>query len=134
MLDIHRVGVEIKDPQSKESVKKLLDCFVQAYTYTFCEFDGVRPSFIVVYPEIEKFFEHDWIHKYSRSDNEQPTHREMSILKRLMQRANIGELKISKDQYTFNFASERFFDSKRGRSKIKGLGLKRYVGSQKSKT
>jgi hypothetical protein len=104
-LDVEAIGVETKDPSSKKSVKKLLDC------------DGVRPSFIVVYPEIEKFFEHDWIHKYSRSDNEKPTRREMSLLKRLIQRENVGEFIISKDQYTFNFASARFFDSKRGDQK-----------------
>lgn len=131
-FDVEAVGVEIKDPKSKESVKKLLDCVVQAYTYTFCEFDGVRPAFIMVYPEIEKFFEHDWINKYSRSDNEKPTRREMNLLKRLMQRANVGELIISEDKYTFKFAFARFFDSKRGRSKVKGLGLNRYVGSQKT--
>ncbi|MEW6325997.1 MAG: hypothetical protein AB1487_00110 [Thermodesulfobacteriota bacterium] len=54
-FDEDAIGIEIKDPESKESVKKLLDCVVQAYTYTFCEFDGVRPSFVLIYPEIEKF-------------------------------------------------------------------------------
>lgn len=133
-FDVEAVGVEIKDPKSKESVKKLLDSVVQAYTYTFCQFDGVRPAFIMVYPEVQKFFEQDWIHKYSKSSNEKPSRREMNLLKRLMQRANVGELIISEDKYTFKFAFTRFFDSKRGRSKVKGLGLNRYVGSKKSKT
>ncbi len=133
-FDVEAIGIEIKDPQSKESVKKLLNCVVQAYTYTFCEFDGVRPAFILLYPEIEKFFEHDWIHKYSKSNNEKPSHREINLLRRLMQRANIGELIISDDQYTFKFAFARFFDSRRGRSKVKGLGLNRYVGSRKTKS
>ena len=43
-FDVDAIGVEVKDPQSKESVKKLLDCVVQAYTYTFCEFDGATPQ------------------------------------------------------------------------------------------
>ena len=132
-FDVDAIGVEIKDPQSKESVKKLLDCVVQAYTYTFCEFDGVRPSFILIYPEIEKFFSYDWQNKYTSSEREKPTNREINLLKRLMQRANVGELIISEDKYTFKFAFARFFDSKRGRSKVEGLGLNRYIGSQKSK-
>ena len=133
-FDVDAIGIEIKDPQSKESVKKLLDCVVQAYTYTFCEFDGVRPSFILIYPEIEKFFKYDWENKYSKSENEKPTNREMNLLKRLMQRANVGELIVSDEKYTFKFAFARFFDSVKGRSKVKGLGLNRYVGSQKLKT
>lgn len=133
-FDVDAIGIEIKDPKSKESVKKLLDCVVQAYTYTFCEFDGVRPSFILIYPEVEKFFNHDWVNKYASSESEKPTNREINLLKRLMQRANVGELIISKEKYTFKFAFARFFDSQKGRSKIKGLGLNRYVGSQKAKT
>lgn len=133
-LDVDAIGVEIKDPESKESVKKLLDCVIQAYTYTFCEFDDVRPSFVLIYPEIEKFFIHDWHNKYSKSEKEKPIIREMNLLKRLMQRANVGELIISEDKYIFKFASSRFFDSKKGRSKVAGLGLNRYVGSQISKT
>lgn len=132
-FDVDAIGIEIKDTKSKESVKKLLDCVVQAYTYTFCEFDGVRPSFILVYPEIEKFFNYDWLNKYASAESEKPN-REINLLKRLMQRANVGELILSKDKFTFKFASARFFDSMKGRSKIKGLGLNRYVGSQKSKT
>jgi len=133
-FDVDAIGVEIKDPRSKESVKKLLDCVVQAYTYTFCEFDRVRPAFILIYPEVENFFKHDWENKYSKSENEKPTNREVNLLKRLMQRANVGELIVEEDKYTFKFAFTRFFDSMKGRSKVKGLGLNRYVGSQKSKT
>ena len=51
-----------------------------------------------------------------------------------MQRANVGELIVSDEKYTFKFAFARFFDSVKGRSKVKGLGLNRYVGSQKLKT
>ena len=133
-FDVDAIGIEIKDPKSKKSVKKLLDCVLQAYTYTFCEFDGVRPSFILIYPEIEKFFNYDWTNKYAGAERERPTHRGIDLLKRLMQRANVGELMISEDKYTFKFASARFFDSQKGRSKVKGLGLNRYVGSQKIKT
>jgi hypothetical protein len=88
----------------------------------------------LIYPEIENFFNYDWENKYSRSENEKPTNCEMNLLKRLMQRANVGELIVSEDKYTFKFAFARFFDSVRGRSKVKGLGLNRYVGSQKLKT
>ncbi|MDH1472753.1 hypothetical protein [Shewanella sp. GD03713] len=132
-FDVEAVGVEIKDPQSKESVKKLLDCVMQSYTYTFCEFDGVRPAFVLIYPEIEKFFEEDWVNKYGSNMQEAPTSREKRLLRRLMQRANVGELKINENQvFIFDFGAGPFFRSDKGRSKIKGIGLNRYVGSQKN--
>lgn len=93
-LDVNAIGIEIKDPKSKESVKKLLDCVMQAYTYSFCEFDGVRPDFILIYPNVEKFFDYDWNNKYKNAISEEPTKREISLLRRLMQRANVGELII----------------------------------------
>ncbi|ENI8077364.1 hypothetical protein M2H04_20375 [Vibrio vulnificus] len=131
-FDVEAVGIEIKDPQSKESVKKLLDCVMQSYTYTFCEFDGVRPAFVLIYPEIEKFFEEDWVNKYDRSEREEPTKREKRLLRRLMQRANVGELKIKpNNEFVFDFGAGPFFRSDKGRSNIKGIGLNRYVGSQK---
>ncbi|POB87425.1 hypothetical protein CRN40_09850 [Vibrio vulnificus] len=131
-FDVEAVGIEIKDPQSKESVKKLLDCVMQSYTYTFCEFDGVRPAFVLIYPEIEKFFEEDWVNKYDSKEREAPTLREKRLLRRLMQRANVGELKIKpNNEFAFDFGAGPFFRSDKGRSKIKGIGLNRYVGSQK---
>ncbi|MCH4247016.1 MAG: hypothetical protein LKF82_04130 [Acinetobacter populi] len=134
-FDIEAIGVEIKDPQSKESVKKLLNCVMQAYTYSFCEFDGVRPDFILIYPNIEKFFEYDWCNKYKYSSMEEPTKREINLLRRLMQRANVGELiieKLEQRKYIFKFHGGPFFSSIKGRSKIRGIGLNRYIGSQKT--
>ncbi|MGF1747068.1 hypothetical protein [Vibrio minamisatsumaniensis] len=105
---------------------------MQSYTYTFCEFDGVRPAFVLIYPEVEKFFEEDWVNKYDRSEREEPTMREKRLLRRLMQRANVGELKIKpNNEFVFDFGAGPFFRSDKGRSKIKGIGLNRYVGSQK---
>ncbi len=130
-FDVDAFGIELKDPQSNESVKKYLDCVIQAYTYTLCEFDGMRPSFVLIYPQKEKFFEHDWKNKYSSSENEKPNRREMSIVGRLMQRANVGELLLTDEKIQIEFGGARFFDSVKGRSKVKGLGIKRQVGSQK---
>lgn len=131
-FDVEAFGIEIKDPESKESVKKLLDCVMQSYTYTFCEFDGVRPAFVLIYPEIEKFFDEDWVNKYNSSEQEKPTSREKRLLRRLMQRANVGELKIKENkEFMLNFSAGPFFRSDTGRSKVKGIGLNRYVGSQK---
>lgn len=134
-FDVDAIGIEIKDPQSKESVKKLLNCVMQAYTYSFCEFDGVRPAFILIYPDIEKFFDYDWRNKYNSAFTEEPTKREKNLLRRLMQRANVGELIIEQREqrkYIFKFHGGPFFCSVKGRSKIKGIGLNRFVGSQKN--
>ncbi len=131
-FDVDAVGIEIKDPTSKESVRKLLDCVMQSYTYTFCKFDNVRPSFVLIYPEIDKFFDYDWQNKYKGSESEKPTIEEKRILTRIMQRANVGELVIKPSDYTFKFSAGSFFNSTRGRSGIKGIGLNRYIGSQKS--
>lgn len=132
-FDVEAIGVEIKDPESKESVKKLLDCLMQSYTYTFCEFDGVRPAFVLIYPEAEKFFTYDWRNKGKGLESEKPTREEIRMVKRVMQRANVGELILRNEKYTFRFAAGPFFHSDTGRSKIKGIGLNRYVGSQKGK-
>jgi hypothetical protein len=134
-FDVEAFGIEVKDPKSKESVRKLLDCIMQAYTYGFCEFDGVRPAFVLVYPDIEKFFQHDFVHKYTESSSEQYSSRELRLMRRIMQRANVGELLLH-DQYGYEFRFEggRFFDPVRGRTKVKGLGVNRYVGSGKTRT
>ena len=133
-FDVDAIGIEIKDPQSKESVKKLLNCVMQAYTYSFCEFDGVRPAFILIYPDVEKFFDYDWRNKYNSEFTEEPTKREKYLLRRLMQRANVGELIIQQrdsKNYVFKFHGGPYFSSTKGRSKIKGIGLNRFIGSQK---
>ncbi|WP_110974538.1 hypothetical protein [Acinetobacter sp. WCHAc060042] len=82
-FDVDAIGIEIKDPQSKESVKKLLNCVMQAYTYSFCEFDGVRPAFILIYPDIEKFFDYDWRNKYNSEFTEEPTKREKKFITKI---------------------------------------------------
>ncbi|EJN6829867.1 hypothetical protein ACT7PP_003503 [Vibrio cholerae] len=131
-FDVDAIGIEIKDPQSNESVRKLLDCVMQSYTYTFCEFDGVRPAFVLIYPEIDKFFDEDWEKKHKFDERDKPTIREKRLLRRLMQRANVGELIFKQDQsYVFKFNAGPFFSSNGGRSGVKGIGLNRYVGSQK---
>jgi len=58
--------------------------------------------------------------------------REKRLLRRLMQRANVGELVFRQDEsYVFKFNAGPFFSSNDGRSGVKGIGLNRYVGSQK---
>ncbi len=133
-FDIPAFGIEVKDPESKESVSKLLDCVMQAYTYGFCEFDGERPAFVLIYPNVEKFFEYDFVNKYKNAEQERPGRRELRLLRRLMQRANVGELNLlTGGAYEFRFEGGRFYDSVRGRSGIKGLGMNRYVGSAKGR-
>ena len=48
-----------------------------------------------------------------------------------MQRANVGELILKPTKYEFRFSGGPYFDSIKGRSKITGIGLNRYIGSTK---
>ncbi|MDY0281336.1 MAG: hypothetical protein RBR35_12335 [Salinivirgaceae bacterium] len=131
-FDAKSFAIEVKSPISKESVKKLLDCIIQSYTYSLCEYQGNHPAFVLIYPDIEKFFEYDFINKYKKDPRNEFTRPEIGILRRLMQRANVGELIIDDTDYEINFAASRYFSSRKGRSKIKNLGMIRQVGSQKT--
>ncbi|WP_252150013.1 hypothetical protein [Acinetobacter cumulans] len=97
-------------------------------------FDEVRPAFILIYPDIENFFDYDWRNKYNSEFTEEPTKSEKNLLRRLMQRANVGELIIQQrdsKNFVFIFHGGPYFSSTKGRSKIKGIGLNRFIGSQK---
>lgn len=51
-----------------------------------------------------------------------------------MQRANVSELVIEQrdlKEYVFKFHGGSYFSSTKGRSKIKGIGQNRFIGSQK---
>jgi hypothetical protein len=125
-------GVEVKSPISPESVKKLLDCVFQSYTYTLCEFCGVRPDFVLIYPEAKHFFEYDFEKKYKSNERNKYHAEEIRMIRRIMQRANVGELVTSdKHRYEIQFAASRYFDPVRGQTSIEGLGTTRRVGSRK---
>lgn len=88
----------------------------------------------LLFPDIEKFFDYDWRNKYHSEFTEEPTKREKNLLRRLMQRANVGEPIIQQrdsKNYVFKFHGDPYFSSTKGRSKIKGIGLNRFIGSQK---
>lgn len=94
----------------------------------------MRPAFILIYPDIEIFFDYDWRNKYNSEFTEEPTKSEKNLLRRLMQRANVGELIIQQrdsKNFVFIFHGGPYFSSTKGRSKIKGIGLNRFIGSQK---
>lgn len=125
-------GIEVKSPVSKESVKKLLDCVLQSYTYTLCEFNGIRPDFVLIYPESKCFFDYDFENKYQGDKRNKYHPDEVKLLRRLMQRANVGELICSETyRYIIQFAASRFFDPIRGQVEVKNLGMTRRVGSRK---
>lgn len=125
-------GIEVKSPISSESVKKLLDCVLQSYTYTLCEFCGVRPDFVLIYPEAKYFFEHDFEKKYKGDERNKYRPEEIRIVRRIMQRANVGELiRSERHRYEIQFAASRYFDPIRGQTRIENLGTTRRVGSRK---
>ena len=122
--DFGSFGIEIKNPKTTGcSVKKMLDCLVQAYSYTISRFNGVIPDFVLVFPSFDKFYDENHCH--------QPNNEELKTLRRFLQRLNVGELKFEKNAYSFWFTGQRLWHSGRGRSKQKGLGLCRRYGTNK---
>ena len=130
-FDATSFAIEVKSPIAKESVRKLLDCIIQSYTYSLCQYKGIHPAFVLIYPDIEKFFEYDFINKYKRDPRNKFARSEILLLRRLMQRANVGELIIDGKDYEISFAAAYYYSSQKGRSGIKNLGMVRRVGSQK---
>jgi hypothetical protein len=125
-------GIEVKSPISSESVKKILDCIIQSYTYTLCEFRGVRPDFVLIYPEARHFFEHDFLNKYKGDERNRYRPEEVRMVRRIMQRANVGELTVSERyRYEIHFAANRYFDPVRGQTHVENIGTTRRVGSRK---
>lgn len=130
-FDAMSFAIEVKSPIANESVKKLLDCIIQAYTYFLCQYRGVHPAFVLIYPDVEKFFEYDFAYKYKKDPRNRFNGSEIIILRRLMQRANVGELIVDGRDYEINFAAAYYYSSKKGRSGIKNLGITRRIGSKK---
>ncbi|CCK81219.1 hypothetical protein [Desulfobacula toluolica] len=132
-FDAEKIAIEVKSPINKnpEAVKKLLDCISQAHSYTMCKHNGEYIDFVLIYPAIELFFEYDFIYKYKSDPRNKYTRQEINLLHRVLQRANIGSLKINQESYQINFAGTRFYSPEKGRSKIKNLGKIRRIGSQK---
>ncbi|MDP2804884.1 MAG: hypothetical protein Q8O24_02975 [Gallionellaceae bacterium] len=130
-FDATKIAIEVKSPIKKESVKQLLDCMSQAHSYTLCTHENEFIDFIVIYPAIQLFFDYDFEHKYKLDQRSKYHRSEVSILHRVMQRANIGSLEITNESYRFSFAGSRFYSPEKGRSKIKNLGMVRRIGSRK---
>jgi hypothetical protein len=131
-FEIDCFAIEVKSPDTgNEPVKKLLDCILQSYTYTLCDFNGSRPKFTLIYPEARSFFIAQSPSKYI--DEHSPlVEPDIDILKRIMQRANVGDLVESKRfLYEFRFSRNRMFDPVRGRTKVKNMGSLRRIGSRK---
>ncbi|QTN41452.1 hypothetical protein [Marinobacter salsuginis] len=127
-------AVEVKSPDvGREPIKKLLDCVLQSYSYTLCDFKGLRPKFTLIYPEPRMFFCAQKPEKYTGQHNPM-NEPEIDIVKRLMQRANVGELVEDKNfGYEFRFSRNRMYDPVRGPSKVANLGSVRRIGSRKVK-
>jgi len=132
-FDASVFGIEVKSPLGcKEKDKKLLDAVIQAHSYTMCRFNGKIPSFVLIYPEIKYFFLKHPELPIGECPEDYESYQEVRTVRRLMQRANVGELRLLPgDNYKIFFGDCRYYDTKRGRSKIKNLGMVRRIGSQK---
>jgi hypothetical protein len=123
--------VEVKSPECKESVKRLLDAILQSFTYSLSKFEGRQPDFGLLYPPIVSFFEWDRAHKYADQPNNAYQPGEARILGRLIQRGNVGEIHERQGSYEFRFGGSFFFSPAKGQTKEKNLGTVRRVGSRK---
>ncbi len=132
-FDAGIIAIEVKSPICKngESVKKILNGFYQAHSYALCQYNDSHIDFALLYPSVQLFFDYEFQQKYNYDERQKYSQREVSLLHRMMQRANVGTLKISKNSYLISFAGSRFYSPEKGRSKIKNLGMVRRVGSQK---
>ncbi len=131
-FDAKNFVIEVKSPicKNQESIKKLLDCVSQAQSYTLCKHEDSHINFALIYPEIHLFYEYD-LHFRNRSEPLKHYKRDIVLLNRMMQRANVGSLCITEKSYSINFASARFYSPEKGRSNIPNLGMVRRIGSRK---
>lgn len=129
---VETFGIEVKSPDvGRNPEKKLLDAVIQAYTYTLCEFSDRQPGFVLIYPEIRTFFRAGSRTGY-RGDHNPLEEPDVDILRRIGQRANVGEIVENKYDrgYQFRFGRDRMYSPERGVSRVLNFGLKRQIGSR----
>lgn len=130
-FDEEWLGIEVKSPYCKESVKKCLDAAWQALTYAQADFDGIKPMFILLFPPIVEFFAEDCSNKYKGSIKLEERKGEIQILERFLQKGSVGCFVLRGNEWKISFAGSRYFSTKKGRSKVVGLGKARRLGSRK---
>jgi len=116
-------GVEVKalGPKHETRVQKCLSLCWQCITYRWSEFDGIRPNFILMFPDLKKFF----IERHS-------TNFSPNYIAALVQRGNVGQIHISPGRgWEFRFGSQYLFRSDKGLGNVKNLGLKIHIGTKK---
>ena len=104
-------GVEVKLPTGE---KQMLRVAWQAITYSMSEFNGIRPAFVLIYPPLDTF-------SYDQA--------QLYLLRSLLQKSNVGEFVLNDAYWRISFTANYYFDSRRGITKIAGLGTKRHVGT-----
>lgn len=131
-FDAENIAIEVKSPicKNKESIKKLLNCISQAQSYALCKYKDSFINFVLIYPKIDLFYEYD-LHYKNYDEPQKEYKKDTILLHRMMQRANVGSLTLSNNSYSISFAGSRFYSPKKGRSKIKNLGMVRRIGSKK---
>lgn len=115
-------GVEVKSLGKKHEtrVQKCLSACWQCITYRWSDFGGIRPYFILLFPNIKKFF-------LEREDSGFSP----AYISALMQRGNVGEIYIRKNRWEFRFGSQYLYRSAKGLGNVKNLGTKIHVGTKK---
>ncbi|QGY41559.1 hypothetical protein GM415_16000 [Pseudodesulfovibrio cashew] len=115
-FDARWVGVEVKSPIQKKK-SKLSRVAWQSITYAQSEFgDYGRPMFVLTFPSVEYFV---------------PPEERLAIyhMLPLLQHANVGALHIKEDYWKMTFGHQLYFNSRKGKGRVKNLGLKRNCGN-----
>lgn len=120
-FDSGYVGVEVKGLGNiDDRVKKGLSVAWQSITYSQSKFGTERPMFVLLFPPLDKFLIGREGERFG-----------LQYVNILLQKANVGILRIFKEGWVVQFASQPYFSSEIGRSKIENLGLKKQVGTKK---
>ena len=116
-FDAETVGIEVKSPFSK-NVKQNAFAW-QSVTYAQSEFDGARPDFVLMFPDVTHF----WPDTTAFS------------MQSFLQYANVGMLLLGRDQHMarqrwcMKFGSTRYFSMDRGVSEQPNAATKRRWGN-----
>ena len=109
------IGIEIKSPKSKHASAYAFAW--QSITYALSEFNQVRPAFVVMFPSVDHFWDH-----------QRAVH-----MQQFLQFGNVGQLKLSdyrSNWFEWSIAfNVNYFHSTRGLGAIPNAAIKRRSGN-----
>lgn len=126
-------GIETKSPISKNSGAKCIDAMWQAHTYSLSIFNQITPAFVLLYPPpVDEFVKYEFNNEKDSDSCNMAKLTYKHTLLRVMQRGNVGCLYIGDDEWRIYFGvGGSYFSSKKGKGKVKNLGVVRYVGNSR---